>query len=116
MSRKELTRLRVLIDVADGRLSVANAAGLMGVGADRSTGCWMRFKPAGQMVSFRASAAVPPSPGSSKIGTWAAVSGRCTAGSRLESSRTSSNQLVIGDSAARLAFSGRFCRGATENT
>ncbi len=32
MSRKELTRLRVLIDVADGRLSVANAAGLIGVG------------------------------------------------------------------------------------
>jgi len=28
MSRKELTRLRVLIDVADGRLSVGNAAGL----------------------------------------------------------------------------------------
>jgi hypothetical protein len=35
MSRKELTRLRVLIDVADGRLSVANAAGLMGVGRRR---------------------------------------------------------------------------------
>src|SRR6516165_10261203 len=32
MSRKELTRLRVLIDLADGRLSVGNAAGLMGVG------------------------------------------------------------------------------------
>jgi transposase len=32
MSRKELTRLRVLIDVADGRLSVADAAGLIGVG------------------------------------------------------------------------------------
>jgi hypothetical protein len=28
MSRKELTRLRVLIDAADGRLSVGNAAGL----------------------------------------------------------------------------------------
>jgi hypothetical protein len=27
MSRKELTRLRVLIDVADGRLSVADATG-----------------------------------------------------------------------------------------
>src|SRR5260370_40659596 len=32
MSRKELTRLRVLIDVADGRLSVADATGLVGVG------------------------------------------------------------------------------------
>jgi transposase len=32
MSRKELTRLRVLIDVADGRLSVADATGLIGVG------------------------------------------------------------------------------------
>src|SRR6201981_2276108 len=31
MSRKELTRLRVLIDVADGRLSVADATGLIGV-------------------------------------------------------------------------------------
>jgi hypothetical protein len=29
MSRKELTRLRVLIDVADGRLSVADATGLI---------------------------------------------------------------------------------------
>ena len=28
MIRNELTRLRVLIDVADGRLSVGNAAGL----------------------------------------------------------------------------------------
>ena len=32
MSRKELTRLRVLIDIADGRLSVADATGLLGVG------------------------------------------------------------------------------------
>ncbi len=32
MSRKELTRLRVLIDVADRGLSVADAAGLIGVG------------------------------------------------------------------------------------
>jgi hypothetical protein len=32
MSRKELTRLRVLIDIADGRLSVADAAGLTGAG------------------------------------------------------------------------------------
>src|SRR2546423_5621795 len=32
MSRNELTRLRVLIDVADGRLSVADATGLLGVG------------------------------------------------------------------------------------
>src|SRR5690349_16352552 len=32
MSRSELTRLRVLIDVADGRLSVADATGLIGVG------------------------------------------------------------------------------------
>jgi hypothetical protein len=32
MSRNELTRLRVLIDVADGRLSVADAMGLIGVG------------------------------------------------------------------------------------
>src|SRR5712691_6923698 len=32
MSRDELTRLRVLIDIADGRLSVADATGLIGVG------------------------------------------------------------------------------------
>src|ERR1700694_648757 len=32
MSRNELTRLRVLIDVADGRLSVADATGLISVG------------------------------------------------------------------------------------
>ena len=32
MSHDELTRLRVLIDVADGRLSVADATGLIGVG------------------------------------------------------------------------------------
>src|SRR6266446_5724407 len=32
MSRNELTRLRVLIDVADGLLSVADATGLLGVG------------------------------------------------------------------------------------
>jgi hypothetical protein len=32
MSRSELTRLRVLIDVADGRRSVADATGLIGVG------------------------------------------------------------------------------------
>ena len=32
MSRNELTRLRVLIDVAEGRLSVADATGLIGVG------------------------------------------------------------------------------------
>src|ERR1700752_1437492 len=32
MSRNELTRLRVLIDVADGRLTVADATGLIGVG------------------------------------------------------------------------------------
>src|SRR3984957_2124200 len=32
MSRKELTRPRVLIDVADGRLSVTDATGLIGVG------------------------------------------------------------------------------------
>ena len=31
MSRNELTRLRVLIDVADGRLSVADATGLIDV-------------------------------------------------------------------------------------
>jgi Helix-turn-helix domain len=32
MSRNELTRLRVLIDIADGRLSVADATGLIAVG------------------------------------------------------------------------------------
>jgi hypothetical protein len=32
VSRSELTRLRVLIDVSDGRLSVEDAAGLIGVG------------------------------------------------------------------------------------
>src|SRR6266480_4461620 len=32
MSRNEWTRLRVVIDVADGRLSVADATGLIGVG------------------------------------------------------------------------------------
>src|ERR1700719_3955103 len=30
MSRNELTRLRVLIDIADGRLSIADATGLIG--------------------------------------------------------------------------------------
>jgi MFS transporter, DHA2 family, multidrug resistance protein len=32
VSRKELTRLRVLIDIGDGRLSVEDATGLIGVG------------------------------------------------------------------------------------
>ena len=32
MSRDELTRLRVLIDIADGRLSVTDATALIGVG------------------------------------------------------------------------------------
>ena len=32
MSRNELTRLRALIDIADGRLSIADATGLIGVG------------------------------------------------------------------------------------
>jgi hypothetical protein len=32
MSRKEQMRLRVLIDIGDGRLSVADATGLLGVG------------------------------------------------------------------------------------
>src|ERR1700719_3722093 len=32
MSRNELTRLRVLIDIADARLSIADATGLIGVG------------------------------------------------------------------------------------
>src|SRR6201987_1863619 len=32
MSRNELTRLRVLIDIADGRLAIADATGLIGVG------------------------------------------------------------------------------------
>jgi hypothetical protein len=32
MSRNELTRLRVLNDVGDGGLSVADATGLIGVG------------------------------------------------------------------------------------
>jgi len=35
MSRIELTRLRVLIDIAHGRLSVADATGLMELGEDR---------------------------------------------------------------------------------
>jgi len=32
MSRNELARLRVLIDIADGGLSIADATGLIGVG------------------------------------------------------------------------------------
>jgi hypothetical protein len=32
VSRNELTRLRVLIDIGDGRLSVEDATGLIGVG------------------------------------------------------------------------------------
>ena len=32
VSRNELTRLRVLIDINDGRLSVEDATGLIGVG------------------------------------------------------------------------------------
>jgi hypothetical protein len=47
MSRNELTRLRVLIDVADGRLSVADATGLIGVGRRQITDC---CKPSGLMV------------------------------------------------------------------
>jgi hypothetical protein len=43
ISRNELMRLRVLIDVGDGRLSVEDATGLIGVGRDRFTDCSMRF-------------------------------------------------------------------------
>ena len=50
MSRNELTRLRVLIDIADGRLSVADATGLIGVGEDRCTVCWMHSEPAARTV------------------------------------------------------------------
>jgi hypothetical protein len=50
MSRTELTRLRVLIDIADGRLSVADAAALIGVGEDRSIDCWMHFELAVRMA------------------------------------------------------------------
>ena len=38
MSRNELTRLRVLIDIADGRLSIADARDLLASDEDRSTG------------------------------------------------------------------------------
>jgi predicted DNA-binding transcriptional regulator YafY len=58
MSRKELTRLRVLIDVADGRLSVANAAGLMGVGRRQVYRLLDAFQTCGPEGLFRASAAV----------------------------------------------------------
>ena len=47
MSRNELTRLRVLIDVADGRLSIADATGLIGVGRRQ---IYRRCKPSGLMV------------------------------------------------------------------
>jgi hypothetical protein len=50
MSRNELTRLRVLIDVADGRLSVADATGLIGVGRRQ---IYRLCKPSGLMVSMR---------------------------------------------------------------
>jgi hypothetical protein len=55
MSRNELTRVRVLIDIADGRLPVANAAGLLGVGRrevyrERFTGCSTRSAPAARTV------------------------------------------------------------------
>src|ERR1700757_5248000 len=44
MSRNELTRLRVLIDVADGRLSVADATGLIGVGRRQVYGLLQAFR------------------------------------------------------------------------
>jgi hypothetical protein len=39
MSHNELTRLRVLIDIADGRLSVADATGLIGVTTRKCSEC-----------------------------------------------------------------------------
>ena len=50
MSRNELTRLRVLIDLADGRLSVSDATGLLELDEDRFTGCSMRSAPAARTV------------------------------------------------------------------
>jgi hypothetical protein len=51
MSRKEQMRLRVLIDIGDGRLSVADATGLSELDEDRFTGCSMRSAPAARTAS-----------------------------------------------------------------
>ena len=39
MSGQELTRLRIMIDLADGRITAEVAATLMGLGRARFSGC-----------------------------------------------------------------------------
>jgi len=55
MSRNELTRLRVLIDVADERLSVADARGLIGVGRNG--------RPSEKVISDHSTVRTSPLPG-----------------------------------------------------
>jgi hypothetical protein len=53
MSRTELTRLRVLIHVADGRLSVADATGLIAVERRRVHRCSMHSElPGRKSIDF----------------------------------------------------------------
>src|SRR3984893_12849593 len=70
MSRNELTRLRVLIDVADGRLSVADATGLIGVGRRQIYRLLQAFRADGADGRFHASAA------GRAIALWVRCSGR----------------------------------------
>jgi hypothetical protein len=57
MSRNELTRLRVLIDIADGRLSIADATGLIGVGRRQIYRLMQRLR---ALVGLRTAARNPP--------------------------------------------------------
>jgi transposase len=61
MSRTELTRLRLVIDIADGRLSVADAAALIGVGGRQIYRLLDRGRPLGS--AKRPSEAHPPTAG-----------------------------------------------------
>ncbi len=45
MSCTELSRLRVMIDLADGRTRIKDATALMGLQRRQSTGCWMPSAP-----------------------------------------------------------------------
>src|SRR5207245_4273965 len=89
MSRNELRRVRVLIDIADGRLSVADATGLIGVGrrqmyrlldAFRARGPdgVSRWSPMREPVSTHSTAPSPHGPRPRHMGralaTWAAPS------------------------------------------
>ncbi|MBV8578884.1 MAG: hypothetical protein JOZ58_28090 [Acetobacteraceae bacterium] len=57
MSDRELARLRVMVDLADGRLTVDAAAALMRIGRLRLTGCAARSQRTAQRRWPRANAA-----------------------------------------------------------